>query len=121
LRGLEEGKDRPCVVVLGSIIHAGVTRVYVAPVTHSPPYSSQNAIEIPWQTKRRLGLDDQASWVKVDELNVFIWPGADVRPIRPGGGFAYGMLPRAMTTDILVQVRKLHELKRIEVISRHEG
>jgi hypothetical protein len=30
--------------------------------------------------KRHLGLDDKASWIYTDQLNVFVWAGADLRP-----------------------------------------
>jgi hypothetical protein len=95
LRGLEEGsKDRPCAVVLARRDEDGQTRVYVLPVTHSPP-SSAAAVEIPPSVKQRLGLDEQRSWIVVTEANVFVWPGPDLRPI-PGKGpesAAYGFLP----------------------------
>jgi hypothetical protein len=44
--------------------------------------------------KRHLGLDDDRSWVILDEVNEFAWPGFDLRPL-PGSRdrFAYGFLP----------------------------
>ena len=76
LRGLEEGlKDRPCAVVLVVEDEDGRPTVTVVPVTHSPPYNASDAIEIPPATKRRLGLDDDRSWIVVSEANVFGWPG----------------------------------------------
>ena len=96
LRGQEEGtKDRPCVIVLTVARHDSDTIVTVAPVTHSPPINTAAAVEIPKQTKRRLGLDKGRSWVVVSEVNRFRWPGPDLRPI-PGlepSNFSYGLLP----------------------------
>jgi hypothetical protein len=42
-----------------------------------------------------MGLDDARSWVVVTELNRFVWPGPDLRPILPtaAGRFDYGPLP----------------------------
>jgi hypothetical protein len=38
-------------------------------------------MEIPPAVKRHLGLDDQPSWIVLDEFNVFTWPGYDLRPV----------------------------------------
>ena len=75
--------------------HDSDTIVTVAPVTHSPPINTAAAVEIPKQTKRRLGQDKGRSWVVVSEVNRFRWPGPDLRPI-PGlepSNFCYGLLP----------------------------
>jgi hypothetical protein len=85
-------------VVLAHADEAGRTRVYVLPVTRSPPRDDTEAVEIPAAVKRRLGLDDERSWVVVVEANVFTWPGPDLRPL-PGKGpesAAYGFLPPAL-------------------------
>lgn len=96
LAGREEGvKDRPCAVVLAYQATAGETRVYVLPVTHSPPTTDLDAVELPAPVKRRLGLDGERSWVVLTEANVFTWPGPDLRPL-PGKGpesATYGFLP----------------------------
>jgi len=38
------------------------------------------AVEISHETKRRLGLDDDRSWIVLTEANRFAWPGPDLRP-----------------------------------------
>jgi hypothetical protein len=94
-QGHEEAeKSRPCAIVLGAQEVTGAHIVTVLPVTHSPPQADDAGIEIPAATRRRLGLDDAPSWVMISELNRFIWPGPDLRPI-PGSAdrFAYGLLP----------------------------
>jgi hypothetical protein len=95
-QGREEGvKDRPCAIVLALANDEGETRVTVLPVTHSPPDDPARAVEIPPQTKARLGLDADRSWIVLSECNEFIWPGPDLRPL-PGGDLAtvaYGLLP----------------------------
>jgi hypothetical protein len=56
VRGLEEGeKDRPCAIVLTSARIDGGELVLVLPVTHSIPTDPELAVEIPADTKRRLG------------------------------------------------------------------
>lgn len=52
--------------------------VTVVPITHSPHRNPDAAIEIPSAIKRHLGLDDQPSWIVLDDLNVFTWPGYDL-------------------------------------------
>jgi hypothetical protein len=41
-------------------------------------------MEIPLETKRRLGLDDARSWIVLNEANDFSWPGPDLRPAVQG-------------------------------------
>lgn len=95
-RGQTEGrKDRPCVIVLSVRTVAGETVVTVAPITHTPPKRPELGIEIPAETKRRLRLDEQPSWVIATELNQFIWPGVDLRP-NAQGEFSYGLLPAGL-------------------------
>ena len=93
--GQEEGrKDRPCVIVLSVEKYDSGTQVTVAPVTHSPPQAGTPCLEIPLRVKQHLGLDDGRSWVILGEVNQFVWPGYDLRPIsgKPGD-IAYGFLP----------------------------
>ncbi len=94
--GQEEGlKDRPCAVVTCLLTQSGDTRLIVLPITHTPPHQSANAVEIPANTKRRLGLDDARSWIVLDEANRFSWPGPDIRPFSTPTGrtISYGFLP----------------------------
>ena len=97
LRGLEEGqKDRPCVIILAVEETDGRKIVTVAPITHSPPKFADSALEIPAATKQRLGLDGERSWVIAADLNRFVWPGVDIRPIRRSAAtFVFGLLPAA--------------------------
>jgi hypothetical protein len=105
--GREEGtKNRPCVIVL-ALQEAvdGSTLARVVPVTHSPPDNPQAALELPQAVKRHLGLDDARSWVILDEVNEFTWPGYDLRPI-PGtrDNFAYGFLPPRLFSAITAKL-----------------
>lgn len=89
LEGREEGdKDRPCLVLaLVTTIEDGTPIVRVLPISHSPPVRADEAIEIPPATKRRLGLDDERSWIVLSESNRFAWPGPDIRPIDSDSGY----------------------------------
>jgi hypothetical protein len=104
-RGQEEGsKDRPCAVVLVVKDEGGKDVVTVLPITHTPPSLSDAllAIEIPTATKRRLGLDDQRSWIILSEANRFTWPGPDLRMGKGGdsASIVYGLLPQHLFEQI---------------------
>ncbi len=121
--GREEGvKDRPCAIVLAVENEGGDTVVYVLPVTHSPPTAPDDAVELPQATKVRLGLDSEASWIVVNEVNSFVWPGPDLRPLpgNPPASSAYGMLPGAVFT--VVRMRFMNRLRdrRAGMVKRTE-
>ncbi len=102
-QGQEEGlKDRPCAIVLSVRDEEGDIVVSVVPVTHTPPTHPGEGIEIPVATKQRLGLDNDRSWIVVNEVNRFVWPGPDLRPIAGGAAdrFDYGFLPPSLFRKI---------------------
>jgi hypothetical protein len=69
--------------------------VLVLPITHTTPQHADDAIEIPTATKQRLGLDAERSWIVISEVNEFVWPGPDLRPLpgRDESTIVYGALP----------------------------
>jgi hypothetical protein len=113
LQGMDEGsKDRPCAVILVILEKGRRLLVRVLPITHSPPTDKDGALEIPLETKKRLGLDDERFWVILDEANDFRWPGPDLRP-RINGDFSsvlYGRLPpgfmRVLVERLKVRMRE---------------
>lgn len=121
--GLEEGsKDRPCVIVLSAVQDEFGTFVTVAPITHGPPSDPEAAVELPAQTKRRLGLDDQRSWVIVSEVNRFRWPGPDLRPIAGTDPprFSYGLLPAKLFLRIRERLIDVASRRGAPVVRRTE-
>ena len=102
-RGERDGrKNRPCVVVLASARDpTGRVFVTVAPISHAPPRDPAGALEIWPATKQRLGLDGARSWVVIDDLNIFAWPGYDLQPVpgRPETCL-YGSMPAAFMRQI---------------------
>lgn len=93
--------------------------VTVAPVTHRPPTDMDSAIEIPAATKSRLGLDADRSWIIADDLNQFVWPGVDLRPVAGGGsGYTYGFLPSKMFARLRDKVLVLARAGRAAVTAR---
>ena len=98
--GEEEGeKARPCIIVATEKL-GHETLVTVVPITHSPPRANDAAVELPRRVKAHLGLDAQQSWVIVDELNQFFWPGRFNYPVargRPGQWITGLFRPRCST------------------------
>ena len=115
-QGHEEAeKSRPCAIVLSTLDVNGSITVMALPITHSAPIPGNEGIEVPPATRKRLGLDEAPCWVMISELNRFIWPGPDLRPI-PGSidTFAYGLLPpRFFRTvrDALIRRSKQGQVK----------
>jgi hypothetical protein len=94
--GHEEGtKNRLVAIVLTMQVDSNLLRVAVIPVTHSPATADTDAIEIPAIIKQHLHLDDQRSWIVLTEMNVFQWPGPDLRPANIHGADTalFGYLP----------------------------
>jgi hypothetical protein len=123
-RGKDEGvKDRPVVVVLAVKRDGNHIRVVVAPVTHTPPTNVDAAVEIPPQTKSRLGLDDAPSWIVTSELNHFNWPGPDLRPIdpkNPARGVVYGYLSNKLYERVRDSVLQQRARQQIRAVNRDE-
>jgi hypothetical protein len=92
--------------------------VVVAPITHRPQIGNTSAIEIPALTKQRLGLDEARSWIVTDDLNVFVWPGPDLRLIDQTRGIAYGLLPSGLTKSLILKVRGLRAQGKQIVVKR---
>jgi hypothetical protein len=119
--GQEEGaKDRPCAIVIATRIEDGDIVVTVAPITHRPPADPRHGVELPTDVKRRLGLDDVRSWVICTELNRFVWPGPDLRPVSRSkpGQFAYGMLTRSVMRKVFQRLIGLRAERRPVIVVR---
>jgi hypothetical protein len=102
--GQEEGrKDRPALVLALSVrTDQDETEVLVVAITHSPPRRAEDAVPLPDEEKKRLGLDDLPSWIVTTEGNAFFWPGPDIRPIPepPAGRLIYGRISDALLTRV---------------------
>ena len=119
----EEGvKDRPCAIILVAGDDGGRTVVTVLPITHSAPQDASEAIEIPPAVKRRLGLDEARSWALVSEVNRFIWPGPDLRPVsrEEPERFEYGLLPPSFFRQIRERFLAAAATQRLQIVPRTE-
>jgi mRNA-degrading endonuclease toxin of MazEF toxin-antitoxin module len=122
-RGREEGvKDRPCAIVLTARENDGQVIVTVVPITHEPPKRTDEAVEIPLATKRRLGLDAARSWAVVSEVNRFAWPGPDLRTVsrREPDRFDYGFVPPALFRQIRETLVACAAAQRVRSVPRTE-
>lgn len=121
--GREEGiKYRPCAIVLAVAAAQNQTRVIVLPITHTAPQSPNEGIELTQQTKARLGLDSERSWIMLDEGNDFAWPGPDLRP-APGQGLdsvAYGFLPPRLFQAVRQRFLSRVRAKQAGLVQRTE-
>jgi PemK-like, MazF-like toxin of type II toxin-antitoxin system len=119
-QGHEEGrKDRPSVIVLAvDRVSDGATIVTVLAVTHTPPKDPATAVEIPATIKRHLGLDEQRSWIVVDEGNRFIWPGYDLRHVPNTDRFDYGFLPPRFFTSVQAAFAAIHKAGKAKTTPR---
>ena len=100
----------------------GETRLIVLPVTHSKPVKCGHAVELPPDTKRRLGLDDERSWVILDEANRFTWPGPDIRPFEKGPlrTISYGFPPPGLFRIIRERYLALDANAKTRTVRRTE-
>lgn len=107
-------------IVLSAVTLENETTVVVLPVTHSPPLKDAVAVEIPTATKRRLGLDDERSWIVVTEANKFSWPGPDLRPVVSGSltTVAYGELPADLFRKVRDAFVREYQQRRARLVQR---
>jgi hypothetical protein len=123
---LEGRKHRPCAIVL-AVDHPDAEgdshkQVAVVPITHSPPHDPNVAIQIPPRVKEHLGLDAERSWVILDEVNVFTWPGFDLRPIKKGKTRVdYGLLPPRFFDQLIAKFTELRASGQVVATSRDES
>ena len=102
----ESDKARPCLIM-------GLRRnpdrpknpeVAVEPITHTPPSKAlkDSTLRIPMHVGQQIGLDNQRSFIRCHELNVFEWPGPDLTPI-PGSKrkrVEFGLLDKDLFKDV---------------------
>jgi hypothetical protein len=101
-------KNRPCAIILVVRNDDGGMKVTVAPITHTKPVDPDAAMEIPAKVKAHLGLDNESSWIILDDFNEFVWPGYDLRTIagKPGC-YEYGFLPPVFFKQIVSKILEL--------------
>lgn len=120
--GREEArKDRPAVVLALSMRTSdGQTEVLVLAVTHTPPANPSDAVALPPAVKRRLKLDDDASWIVTTEANAFIWPGPDIRPITTSKPsiIVYGNIPADLLQVVARSFLANRKRQQAQIVAR---
>ena len=121
-RGQEEGrKDRPALVLALSIKgRDGNTEVLALAITHTPPANAGDAVVLPHDIKRHLGLDDAPSWIVTTEANAFIWPGPDIRPVpgRTPTTVIYGRVPNSLLRQVARSYLANRDKQRNRLVAR---
>jgi hypothetical protein len=102
----DSAAQRPAAIVLAVHDEGGERIVTAAPLAADPPEDPRDGFALPRATRERLGLDDTRGFVIVSELNRFVWPGADLRPVatRSASAFVYGVLPPRLFKRITAQL-----------------
>lgn len=122
----EDGaKTYPAAVVLARNDIGPTPTAYVLGSSHTPPRLDRRALEVPPKLKRHLGLDDEPSWIYTDEVNVFSWPGPDVRPAEYLSDLpqaretcVIGALPRDWFKQVQEHLAESHRLGLARAIPR---
>ena len=118
----EASKDRPCAIVLAANVKdTADIQVVVVPITHSVPDANNDsgALEMPAAVAKSLGLDSGRHWVRLNQLNRFIWPGYDLRP-RPDDPLRidYGFIPEAFFNQIKAAIILENRRKKLSFTQR---
>jgi mRNA-degrading endonuclease toxin of MazEF toxin-antitoxin module len=123
--GIEDGKDRPCAIVLTSAEKAdGSKDVLLCAITHSPPARNETAVKVPPAVAKHLGLDHEQSWIKTDQVNRLTWEKGripyGVSQTRKGE-WSFGMIPQGLGKQVFDQVREKARSRSLQTVDRSES
>jgi|SRR4051812_2439780 hypothetical protein len=91
----------------------------VCAITHSPPEPPTIGIEIPAEAKGDTGLDEDRSWVIVNEVNKVGWSSS--RFTRTNlGRWTYGVLPEEVMTAVRDAIRDRIKANQMDVVDRDQ-
>ena len=115
-------KDRPSLIV-GSRQFAERILAILCPVTTRPATSVEErdaSVEIDETSRRNLGLRDVRQWVRLDQVNIFVWAGYDLRniPGRKPPTCVYGPLSPRLFEAIRLTLLERQRTGKIVVINR---
>jgi hypothetical protein len=115
-------KIRPC-VILAVVEGKRDKTVYVSPLTHTAPYHPEESILLTQETKQRVGLDGNDSWLMCNEVNKFTWPSALIRtvPYSSPRTFVYGMLPECVLTEARCKLKEFTEQCGLHFVPRPDN
>jgi hypothetical protein len=98
---------------------SGTARLLVLAITHTPRADPAEAVPLPQEVKRHIGLDDAPAWIVTTEANAFSWPGPDIRPV-PGRRrtVLYGRVPDGLLRQVARSFLANRERQRSRVVPR---
>lgn len=83
VKSREDGaKVYPTALILSKAVDFGSQAVYALGISHMEPPPNRRALEVPPKLRRWIGLDNDPQWIYTDEVNIFTWPGPDLRPAQ---------------------------------------
>ena len=123
----DEGRTAyPAAIVMARDDVGPAPIAYALGVSHSEPREGDRAIQVPPKLKRYLGLDDEPSWIYTDQLNVFVWPGPDLRPgewlsTRPSasGTCVISPLPADWFEEVKEHLAESYRLRMVKTVKRN--
>ncbi|MBB2689603.1 UNVERIFIED_ORG: hypothetical protein GGI63_000736 [Rhizobium esperanzae] len=120
----EASKDRPCAIVLAAKVKdTAATQVVVIPITHSEPdpADASASLEMPAAVAKSIGLDAGRHWLRLTQLNRFIWPGYDLRP-RPDdpSRVDYGFIPEEFFNQVKAAIIAENRRRSLSFTPRDE-
>ena len=89
-------KTYPVAILLARNDKGPVPLAYALALPHSVPRAGDRAVIVPQKLLRHLGLATDPAWIYTDQINIFGWPGPDLRP----AGYR-SVLPRARGTCVI--------------------
>jgi len=99
--------------------------VYALGISHMAPAPGRRAIEVPAKLRRWIGLDDDPQWIYTDEVNIFVWPGPDLRPAKwisqrelHDDSCILGPLPNNWFAEVQQHFYESYKMKLVRVIKR---
>ncbi|SMH38704.1 hypothetical protein [Mesorhizobium australicum] len=120
----EDGeKVYPAAIVMARRDIGPTPVAFVLGISHMPP-DGRRALEVPAKLKRHLGLDSKPSWIYTDELNIFAWPGPDLRPashlsLLPGArDSCVGALPSDWFRAVTSHMAESHRMGSVRTVRR---
>lgn len=124
--GREDGvKTYPVAIVVAREDRGPFELAYAVALSHSQPREGDRALGVPPKLKRHLGLDGAPSWIYTDEVNVFAWPGPDLRPAdrlstlpRARDTCVIGPLPSDWFEEILRHLDDSYKLTKVSAVPR---
>lgn len=122
-RGIEYGKDRPCLIRAVRQDPEQGTTVFLHPITTTPQKDHDRCIPLPSAVSRHLGLDNtRQSYLLLGEINRAEWPSPEARNVPAGRGKperdSYGFMPQKMFKQALQRGQALAQVGRVLLVDR---